>query len=425
MGSSERYVAIPFVHICRTDPFLRQADSYQTLRVLSGCKIIGSVIDLQDETEVSALRRGVGAAFATNNLLDYELDVDNTAERLVQAIRKAGTVVVFDVMQQFQVDFLVKAAFSKETDYLESRRPTRSISGHARLAHWTRYQSIPTIERLLFKSPICSAWWYRSRKKAPIWTTMAIEEYQKRIGKSCLEKADQKPDLLSKYLQGGERHKNIVSHEAVIRMISSTISAGFDTSAYTMTTIIYFLLRNPDTLRRLQLELDHAVTSGNLSDPPKFTEADRLKYLGAVIKESMRLSQFLPNLLERVVPSEGAEIAGKWLPGGTVVGVPAYIAHRDSNIFGNDANEFRPERWLEADGDQRILMERSVLGFGGGKRICIGRHIAELEMKKVIPRLLLEFNVSAPNVGDRVSKGMLADMVNPDDPGESTLYSRT
>jgi cytochrome P450 len=103
--------------------------------------------------------------------------------------------------------------------------------------------------------------------------------------------------------------------------------------------------------------------------------------------------------LERVVPAGGAEISGHWLPGGTTIAVPVPVVHRNVKVFGEDANDFRPDRWVEADEHQRIVMERTMLAFGAGKRVCLGRHIAELEMKKVIPRLLLEFDVRTPDTG--------------------------
>lgn len=373
----------------------RKANSYSVLRALVNGKLIGSVIDLQDESQVSALKRAVGGAFAAKNLLDYEPDVDYTLERLVQTIRKRRVVSLLEIMQQFQVDFLMKAAFSRDTDYLETDRSTLSISGDARLRHWLKWQSMPGLEWLLYKSPLSSAWYKKATGKPPVWTAMAMEEMGKRQKLMSGEgMGDQKMDLMSKYLFGGDRHKDNISDQIIMRMVSSTISAGFDTSAFTMTTIIYNLLKHPEALRKLRAELDEALNAGRLSDPPRFTETDKFEYLSAVIKETMRLQPFLKTLLEREVPAGGAEIAGQFIPGGTTVGIFTQTAHRDPAVFGKDAEGFRPERWLEADHDQRITMERSILSFGAGKRVCIGRHIAELEMKKVIPKLLLEFNVS-------------------------------
>ena len=107
----------------------------------------------------------------------------------------------------------------------------------------------------------------------------------------------------------------------------------------------------------------------------------------------MRCYPLLVNILERVVPPEGAAIGTTWLPGGTVVGCHTAIVQQDPAVFGKDVAEFRPERWLTADKDQLLAMDRGFLAFGSGKRICIGRHIAEMEIKKVIPALLLRFKV--------------------------------
>ncbi len=354
---------------------------------------------MQDESENAALKRAVGHAFATKNLLDYEPDVDYTADMLVQTLRQVRSADVFTSMQQFQVDFLMKAAFNRDTNYLAARKSTRDISGEQRLHHWTKWQALPSLEKLLYKSPFCLAW-YQSSGSPPVWTTMAKEELAARQaqGPGKMVKNGAKPDLLSKYIDGATRHKDI-STELLMRMISSTISAGFDTSAFTMSTIIYFLLKNPGAMKKLRAELDAAVSAGELSNPPRYIEADRIKYLGAVIKESMRLYHFLSQPLERVVPAGGAQISGHWLPGGTTVAVPVPVVHRDVKVFGQDADDFRPDRWLETDEHQRIAMERTMLAFGAGKRVCLGRHIAELEMKKVIPRLLLEFDVSATATG--------------------------
>lgn len=206
-----------------------------------------------------------------------------------------------------------------------------------------------------------------------------------------------KTDLLDKYLDAADKHQDTVPPGLVQRMVASTISAGFDTTAFTMTTLLYYLLENPSSMTRLQKEIDEAVSNGELSSPPTFKEADKLEYLSASIKEAVRCFPFLSLPLERIVPDEGATIAGQWFPGGTVVSCHPYIVHRDGNVFGPDTDQFRPERWLVQDSETRIKMERASLGFGNGKRICLGRHLAELEMKKVIPTLLMRFQVRVAN----------------------------
>ena len=65
-------------------------------------------------------------------------------------------------------------------------------------------------------------------------------------------------------------------------------------------------------------------------------------------------------ILERVVHAQGAEIDGYYIPGGTIVGVNAWLVNFDSKVFGEDVDAFRPERWLEADGDRLGEMKRTL-----------------------------------------------------------------
>ena len=108
--------------------------------------------------------------------------------------------------------------------------------------------------------------------------------------------------------------------------------------------------------------------------------------------------------LERYIPPEGATICDNELPGGTNVSVNLAVIHMDKVVFGEDADHFRPERWIEASLEQLKLMDRSFLAvrsyisqlqsytnnsqFGYGARTCIGKNISILEMGKFIPQAL-------------------------------------
>lgn len=66
-------------------------------------------------------------------------------------------------------------------------------------------------------------------------------------------------------------------------------------------------------------------------------------------------------LLERVVPSSGTFLAGHRFPAGTVVGINPWVAARDKAVYGDDADIFRPERWIESTQEHLKIMERSFL----------------------------------------------------------------
>lgn len=122
-----------------------------------------------------------------------------------------------------------------------------------------------------------------------------------------------------------------------------------------------------------------------------FTEAQSLPYLQAVIKETLRIHPAVGMLLERQVPTAGMTADGMYLPEGTTVGVNPWVVARDANVYSNP-DEFRPERWLEADTDHLKLMERNFLAFGAGSRTCTGKAISLVEISKVVPELLRRFD---------------------------------
>jgi cytochrome P450 len=76
------------------------------------------------------------------------------------------------------------------------------------------------------------------------------------------------------------------------------------------------------------------------------------------------------------------------------VGCNPVSLHRSAEIFGHDADDFRPARWLTGGDPTRIRdMERYNLTWGGGARSCPGRNLAQLVLCKVVPTLFREFDI--------------------------------
>ena len=70
-----------------------------------------------------------------------------------------------------------------------------------------------------------------------------------------------------------------------------------------------------------------------------------------------------------------------------------WVLHRDTRIFGDDADQWRPERWLDSDSEKIKYMDHHILSFGAGKRTCLGRNIAMLELTKLVPALILRYDI--------------------------------
>lgn len=140
-------------------------------------------------------------------------------------------------------------------------------------------------------------------------------------------------------------------------------------------------------------KLRDEVLAAQLSDPPKWEEVRSLPYLEAVIKEAMRLLPVSQWDHSRVVPPGGATVAGYFVPEGTTVQCHIDSVHRSAEVFGAEPDVYNPERWTTASEAMKLRMEGAMLGFGAGKRMCLGRHIAWLEMKKLIPLLTMHLDV--------------------------------
>jgi cytochrome P450 len=105
-------------------------------------------------------------------------------------------------------------------------------------------------------------------------------------------------------------------------------------------------------------------------------------------------------MLGRIVPSEGATICGQHLQPGVEVGVNPWVVHRDPAVF-KDPDRFWPERWLDevSSQDELRAMNRSFLAFGHGSHTCSGRWISIMETQKLIPSLLLKYDMELADEG--------------------------
>ena len=206
-------------------------------------------------------------------------------------------------------------------------------------------------------------------------------------------------DQLSKWIAAKDSDPTRFSTRDIIVFTSANVVAGSDTTAIALRAIFYNLMRNPSKMDKLVAEIDLAQAQGKLGNPISYKESTtHLPYTQAVIKEALRIHPSVGLLLERYVPPGGVDICNQHIPGGTIVGVNAWVVHRDPVVFP-EPEKFLPERWIESGADKLKEMEASFFAFGAGSRTCIGKNISLLEMTKVIPLLLREYKLSLADPG--------------------------
>lgn len=164
---------------------------------------------------------------------------------------------------------------------------------------------------------------------------------------------------------------------------------GVDTTSNTMQWILYELAKNPDKQATLFNEIKVVLPShGKVSD----ADLQNMPFLKAVVKETLRLHPVFNETI-RTLP-EDLVISGYKLPAGTTVMILNYVMGRDPDLF-NKPEQFLPERWLKSSKDNTFHKFGS-LPFGFGRRMCLGRRLAELELHVLLFHLVLNFHFDYP-----------------------------
>lgn len=189
--------------------------------------------------------------------------------------------------------------------------------------------------------------------------------------------------------------------------MSTLIFAAMDSTSGLLARILHLLAQNPDIQERLRQEITEArARGGDLN----YDDLTALPYLGAVIRETLRLFPSAPMtyrvarrdmilpLLKPIVGLDSTEVSEIVVPKNTNIIVAILAANRNKNIWGQDAYEWKPERWLSPLPDS--VMEAhfpgiysNMMTFLGG-HACIGFKFSQLEMKVVLSLLLESFNFS-------------------------------
>ncbi|KAI9645309.1 hypothetical protein NHQ30_006045 [Ciborinia camelliae] len=283
--------------------------------------------------------------------------------------------------------------FSKPYGFVEKGKDIEGIMGDI-WSHFERVSLIgqmPWIDTFLRINPLLSK--LRPQPVSPIakFSMARIQERKIRGEQGTSEVNDR--DLLSRFLEAQAQNPGTPPF-SLFSWIAGNITAGSDTTATILRSFFYYLLKNPATLQTLMSEITAARRAGRLSNPPTWKETQDLRYLNACVMEAQRIHAPIGLHLERVVPKEGATLCGKYIKAGTVVGIDAWVVHRDPGTFGDDADKWRPERWIDCTEEQRARMDRAIFTFGAGSRVCVGKNFSLLIIYKLLPTLLQRFEIS-------------------------------
>ena len=200
----------------------------------------------------------------------------------------------------------------------------------------------------------------------------------------------ERKDLLARLMEGRDDMGEPLGREELTAEALTQLIAGSDTTSNSSCALLYHVTRTPGVLEKLQAELDSTIP-GNI-DVPTFEMVRDLPYLNCVLNETLRHHSTSGIGLPRQVPdnSPGVTILGHFFPPGSVLSVPTYTIHHSKEIWGPDADEFRPERWETPTSQQK----NAFIPFSHGPRSCVGRNVAEMEMKLIAATWVRRYEVN-------------------------------
>jgi len=314
-------------------------------------------------------------------------------ERHIQTLfkilpRDGSTVDLQDLFFMFTIDSATEFLFGQSTGSLNATQkgiPLDSASDFARAFNHAQ-ESVAKRARMgllknFYKDPAGD----RSIEICHEFVDQFVDEavrYREKLDSAQGEVKEEK------YVFLHELAKNTTDKKRLRDELLNVLLAGRDTTASLLSNMWFELAKRPDIIAKLKQEVDETL-NGEL---PTYEQLKNMKYLKYCMNESLRTHPVVPGnsriaYKDTVLPVGGGP-DGKspiFVSKGTIVAYWTYSMHRRRDLFGEDAEEFRPERW------EKLRPGWEYLPFNGGPRICLGQSYALLEAGYVTARLLQEF----------------------------------
>ncbi|KAI3392092.1 hypothetical protein diail_6198 [Diaporthe ilicicola] len=348
--------------------------------------LLGQGVFASDGDEWAHSRALLRPNFAKDQVADLRL-IETHVSRLFTLLPSDGsTVDLQPLFHRFTLDSATDFLFGKATSTLVGAKKQDLDFARA-----LRY-SLDHMAFLLIAGPLRRLWkgdpeFRRSNQICRSYVDTFVDEVL------AYKKGEASVDTMVE--EGGIRRNSFLrdlaratNDKGKIRgELLSLLLAGRDTTASLLSSLFYHFSRRPDVWAELTKEID--ILGGQR---PTYAELRSLKYAKYCINEALRLYPPVPTsakvaVRDTVLPRGGGPDGGApiFIAKGRKVLYSTYSMHRRRDIWGDDADEFRPERWAGAKHSWEYLP------FNGGPRVCLGQQYAITETLYVITRFVQEF----------------------------------
>lgn len=386
-------------------------------------------------SEHKAAKKRVTAAYQMSAVLKDEHKMDKHIRMLERQFKnKVGEV--FDVAPWavwLASDIVMDMAFSQPFGFLEAAYDIDDVLGSI--------QNLIGAGAVMATFPIFSAilmipWIHKLVAPKPTDATgpgrvhgIAFGQVRKRF--QLLKDTREKPgDVLQRIIDKTNAEGEHLPKEQIDQEALDPVIAGSDSTASQIRAAILYLSTHPRVLEKLRAEIDAAESGGYLSPIAQYNEIKRhIPYMELIQNELMRIYPIVGSPSPREAPQGGVTMHKYYIPAGTDVSLSHWGVARNPNIWGDDVDSFRPERWEYSnsglgDANDRDFDEKGFISeaskktsvdpttydefvrhmrttghvfFSSGNTLCTGRNIAMMELYKVIIHLFRTFDFQVVN----------------------------
>ncbi|KAI5821407.1 cytochrome P450 [Pyronema omphalodes] len=305
---------------------------------------------------------------------------DEVLPVLLRSFDKSGTVEVWSRFVELTMDFITAYLFTRElgSRFLEGEDRDILNRYHSRRGYFAVSSELPAMA-----SWIVPKWIDEANDKIEAWCYQLCKTRRE-------ERRDERRCIVDSLDSAGGLNDKEIASEAL-----DHIGAGHETTALALSFTLAALSSRPDLQSELRRSLGPLMQQQSNGWMLPKLEGDGYKaleehpLLNSIIKESLRLYSPIPGSQPRIIPRD-MKIHEHNIPAGTTISSQAWTLHRDPAIWGEDVEDFRPERWLEGRG-----VEKAWWAFGSGGRGCIGQHLARWELRVVIASIYSNFETKS------------------------------
>ncbi|KAF2149416.1 putative P450 monooxygenase [Myriangium duriaei CBS 260.36] len=360
--------------------------SLGTQRIIDFTEFLGPGVFSTDGAEWQHSREMLRPSFVRSQVRDLET-LDAHVDHLIDAIPRDGsTVELQQLFFRLTMDSATDFLFGESTNTLAPGLATVSASKFAEC--FNRGQETVSERGRFGLFP-----WLANNDHFKSDTKFVHDFVDTYVEKGLAMRSrllSEKEGAGSRYVFLEELVRQTTDKYRIRSELLNILLAGRDTTASLLSNVWWQISRRPDIWAKLRAEVD--ALNG---EKPTFEQIKEMKYVRAVLNESLRLHPVVPfNSREATTDTWLPRGGGKdgmspcLIPKGQVVTYSVYVMHRRKDFYGPDADEFNPDRWI---GEKGLRPGWEYLPFNGGPRICLGQQFALTEASYATIRLLQEF----------------------------------